>query len=432
MSTAHPLETITPMLFLPSSPRVVVDGRYEVVLPIATGGMAEVLEVRHLTTRRTFALKLLRTELRSRADLAERLRREAEALGRIDHQGVVSVVDSGVCEKHGRYLVLEKLEGRGLDGLLAARGSLGEDGALTVLRGVLSALADVHAKGLVHRDVKPANVFVATSRGGDETIKLIDFGVVGVATTGNVSRLTAAGDLLGTLAYMAPEQLLDPTRVDPRSDLYGAALVALECLGVPLETFNQVRREGRPATAALGWTSIDERVVGVLDQMLMLDPGQRPASAAAVLQALRDVPASARRLLGYEKNAVAPRDTPTSCEPAVHRQAMQEVETRRQQRRAPYVTPVRLVLTSGNADGRSEDISSGGMLVTVRGDADVSPRVIVRFALPTTGRVVSIPATTRWTRRQPGRTALGLSFDGIEPSAVEAIDAYVRYVSAET
>jgi tRNA A-37 threonylcarbamoyl transferase component Bud32 len=434
MTTAQPLHASSSIPLdlhdaARGGPRVVIDGRYEVVRPIATGGMGDVLEVRQMMTGRTYALKLLRRELRGRKDVVARLCREALALGGIDHPGVVQVVDSGACADHGPFLVVEKLEGRGLDGLLAARGSLGAAGAARILRSLAETLVDVHRRGYVHRDIKPANVFVASGRGGAEVVKLLDFGVVGRSTPGGAMRLTVAGDLLGTLGYMAPEQLMDATVADPRSDLYSLGVVVLECLGVGLDALNQVRRESRPAQAALGRTDVDPRLVALLDRLLSLDPSQRPSLAAEVVQQLGGLGAEPVRMLGGYAAPSEARDTPTHCEPAVRRRAADE-DARRRKPRAPYITPVRVMLPDGHVDGRSEDISAGGMLVLLREDLPHDGPVIVRFALPTTGHVISVAATPKWTKRQPGRIAVGLEFDELDAHASASIDAYVRYLAA--
>ncbi len=408
-----------------------VDSRYEILRPIARGGMGEIVEARHTQTGRLVVLKLLRRELAGRTDVLARIRREAKALGAIQHPNVITIFDAGFCEKNGPFLVLEKLDGRSLDGLLTARGFLGVDAAMTIFRGLAMALAEVHRQGFVHRDMKPGNVFIASSRIAGETVKLLDFGVVGQLTATTDKRLTLVGDLLGTLGYMAPEQLADITLADPRSDLYSLAIVVLECLGVGLDRLSQVRRDRHPAHALLaGRSDIPPKVLELLDDMLALVPSERPPSAEAVLNRLEGQGHPPTQVLGYAPpNPI--RDTPTSCEPASARAKPQPAEARRRALRAPYITPVRIIGSGDQIDGRTEDISASGVLVVARGEVTVEGPVIVRFALPTTGRVVAVQASPKWTREQSGRTAIGLEFLNLDPVAAEAIQSYVRFVAVE-
>ena len=408
-----------------------VDARYEILRPIARGGMGEIVEARHTQTGRLVVLKLLRRELMGRTDVLARLRREAKALGAIQHPGVITIFDAGFCEKNGPFLVLEKLDGRALDGLLTARGSLGVDAAMTIFRALATALSEVHRQGYVHRDMKPSNVFIASSRVGGEAVKLLDFGVVGELTHGTDKRLTLVGDLLGTLGYMAPEQMADITLADPRSDLYALAVVVLECLGVGLDRVSQVRRAPRPATALLTERKdVPRQAVQLLDDMLAMNPGERPSSADAVVARLDGLGHPPTQVLGYMPPAGI-RESPTQCEPASLRAKPAPVEARRKQLRAPYITPVRIIGANEQIDGRTEDISASGLLVVARGELKLEGPVIVRFALPTTGRVVAVQASPKWAREQSGRTAIGLEFLNLDPVAAEAIQSYVRFVAVE-
>lgn len=425
MTTAHPLQPSQPPRSLAAvAAEVFVDSRYEIVRAIATGGMGEIVEARHLVTGRPVVLKMVRRALRGRTDVVARMRREAAALGAMQHAGIVEIIDFGVCNHHGPFLVLERLEGRALDGLLAARGDLGAEGAMTVLRAVAAALTEVHRKGYVHRDVKPANIMVGASRGGP-SIKLLDFGVVGRSTPGTANPLTVVGDLLGTLGYMAPEQLANVTVVDPRSDLYALGVVTLECMGVGLDALVRARREARPARAALGARrDIPEHVVALLDDMIALDPHARPASAGDVIRRLGSAGDRPVDVLGYTTPRET-RDAPTHCEPALHR--TREVDSRRRQKRAPYITPVRVMIGGEHVDGRSEDVSAGGMLITIRGAMKSTGNLSIRFALPTTGRIVSVEVVPKWKREQGGITAVGVEFAALDPAMTAAIESYVEY-----
>ncbi|HEX3346123.1 MAG TPA: serine/threonine-protein kinase, partial [Polyangiaceae bacterium] len=210
----------------------VVDTRYELRRLIARGGMSLVFEAHHKFTRRAVALKLLPEELRGKRDIRGRLLREAYALTAVRHPGFVEVLDAGVCGEHGPYVVLEMLEGRTLDGILAARRRLPVADTVQVARQVCEAVAHANARGVVHRDVKPSNVFVARSEIGEETVKLIDLGVAAVAEERleeNDRKLTQAHEVVGTPEYMAPEQLWG-REIDARTDVYAIGMSLFECL----------------------------------------------------------------------------------------------------------------------------------------------------------------------------------------------------------
>ena len=155
----------------------IVDTRYELRRLIARGGMGLVFEAHHRFTRRAVALKLLPDEVRGQKEMRGRLLREAHALTAVRHPHIVEVLDAGVCAEHGPYVVMEMLDGRTLDGILAARRRLSIEDVVQVGRQVCDAVAHANSRGVVHRDLKPSNFFVARNEIGEETVKLIDLGV---------------------------------------------------------------------------------------------------------------------------------------------------------------------------------------------------------------------------------------------------------------
>ena len=198
-----------------------VDTRYELRRLIARGGMGLVFEAHHRFTRRAVALKLLPEELRGKKEIRGRLLREALALTAVRHPGFVEVLDAGVCKDHGPYVVMEMLDGRTLDGILAARTWLSVNDVVQIGRQVCDAVAHANARGVVHRDLKPSNVFIARNEIGQETVKLIDLGVAAVAEEQleqHDHKLTHAHEVVGTPEYMAPEQLWGH-EVDARTDV---------------------------------------------------------------------------------------------------------------------------------------------------------------------------------------------------------------------
>ena len=207
-------------------------------------GWGLVFESHHKFTRRVVALKLLTREMRAKKEARIRLLREAHALTTARHPNLVEVLDAGVCSEHGPYVVLEMLEGRTLDGILAARRRLPVSDAVQIARQVCDAIAHANARGVIHRDLKPSNVFIARNEIAQEVVKVIDLGVaaVGEEQAANGEQATNAYDLVGTPEYMAPEQLWGRP-VDARTDVYAIGMSLYECLTgeVPyLGTYPQV------------------------------------------------------------------------------------------------------------------------------------------------------------------------------------------------
>ena len=207
---------------------------------IGSGGMGEIVEAEHAALGRRVVIKLLHRHLGHRRDMMDRMRLEAQALGRVEHPNVVAPIDFGVNHEGRPYLVMERLRGRTLRDELAARGSLPAADAVALIAQALDGLAAVHRAGLCHRDVKPENIFVcdaATDQG--RTVKVLDLGlakVMGAAGVPPGDRRPLAPPLwptaedisLGTPRFFSPEQATGAP-VDARSDIYamGAVLYAL-------------------------------------------------------------------------------------------------------------------------------------------------------------------------------------------------------------
>ena len=198
-----------------------LDGRYRVATKIATGGTSTVY--RGLDTRldRPVALKVMDSRYSGDQQFLTRFQLEARSVARLKDPGLVAVYDQGLDGRHP-FLVMELVEGGTLRELLAERGPMPPHAVAAVLRPVLGGLAAAHRAGLVHRDVKPENVLISDE--GD--VKIVDFGLVrAVAEAG----ITSTSVILGTAAYLSPEQVKDGT-ASPRSDVYAAGIVAYELL----------------------------------------------------------------------------------------------------------------------------------------------------------------------------------------------------------
>jgi serine/threonine-protein kinase len=206
-----------------------LDARYRIDALIGTGGMGRVYRAEHTGIGRAVAIKILHNDLNHNREAAQRFQREAIASGRLDHPNIVGIYDFGVLPHGACYLVMELLEGETLGARLERDGRLPWRDALDVLRGVLLGLRHAHERGVVHRDIKPDNIYLAR-KDGDLIVKLLDFGIAKLrAGSADDPASTRAGLTVGTPAYLSPEQAVGG-EITPASDLYSATIVLYEML----------------------------------------------------------------------------------------------------------------------------------------------------------------------------------------------------------
>jgi eukaryotic-like serine/threonine-protein kinase len=204
-----------------------VSGRFGVRRLLATGGMANIYEAEDLTTARVGALKLLRPHARRSPDAVERLTREASAVARISNPHVVQTLDAGKLASGEPYVFMELLHGEPLDERLACRKRLRILEALEIAAQAAIGLCAAHAMNVLHRDVKPGNLFLSGRT--REVVKLLDFGVSKLPDR-HLRALTREGFALGTFSYMPPEQMLSAKGVDERADIYSLGVVLYQCV----------------------------------------------------------------------------------------------------------------------------------------------------------------------------------------------------------
>ncbi len=199
----------------------VLDGRYRVETSIATGGMSTVYRGLDMRLDRPVALKVMDARYAGDHQFLTRFQREARAIARLKHPGLVAIYDQGNDAAHP-FLVMELVEGGTLRELLRERGPMPPHAVVAVLRPVLGGLGVAHRAGLVHRDIKPENVLISD----DGEVKLVDFGLVrAIAEAG----ITSTSVILGTAGYLSPEQV-EGRSIGPRSDVYSAGIMAFELL----------------------------------------------------------------------------------------------------------------------------------------------------------------------------------------------------------
>jgi serine/threonine protein kinase len=211
---------------------VLLDGRYRLIERIGEGGVGAVYRAVHTAMRKTVAVKILHREYMNHPEFAGRFRREAKAASRLDNPNIVTVTDFGVSDGTA-FLVMEHLEGQSLSKLLDSS-QISIEKALYLLDQILAALSHAHQNGVIHRDLKSANVFLVPSPDGKEQVKLLDFGFAKITktqlgTSSEVSLVTQPGIVFGTPAYISPEQAT-AGEVDHRTDIYAAGVLAFEML----------------------------------------------------------------------------------------------------------------------------------------------------------------------------------------------------------
>jgi serine/threonine protein kinase len=203
-----------------------VDGKYFILRRLACGGMGSVYEARHTVVGRHFALKFLHEQYAQRSSMVQRFLREAQATSAIASEHVIGVLDYGSSDGTP-YLVMELVRGQDLRELLVEHQRLDEQRAVRIVLDACRGLALAHDRGLVHRDLKPANICITRRADGREIAKVIDFGV---AKLRDGVDLSEEGTLIGTVGYMAPEQLTDHRQLDARADIYALGVILYQAL----------------------------------------------------------------------------------------------------------------------------------------------------------------------------------------------------------
>ena len=288
-----------------------LDGRYRLDSVIARGGMATVYTATDTRLDRTVAVKVMHRALAEDPDFVARFTREAKASARVQAPEVVAVHDQGTDATTGlAYLVMEHVQGINLRQLLQQHGALAPARAVSLMVPVARALAAAHAAGLVHRDINPENVLLAD----DGRVKVADFGLARAVETSNLTQTT--GLLIGTVAYLAPEQV-DKGTADARTDVYAAGVLLWELLtGTPpyggdsplSVAYKHVHEDvPAPSTAVAG---IPPQLDALVVQATRRDPQERPADGRALLAALQELDALPTAApVATQQTLVVPRTT---------------------------------------------------------------------------------------------------------------------------
>jgi len=279
--------------------------RYRLQLRIAIGGMGEVWQAEDELILRTVAIKILKEEYLSDPDFLERFRTEARSAALVEHEGIANVYDYGE-DTGSAFLVMELVPGESLSRMLERERKLPEEQVLDIIAQTSRALAAAHARGLVHRDIKPGNLLITP----EGKVKITDFGI---ARVGDQVPLTKTGQVMGTVQYLAPEQATGKSSTSA-TDLYSLGVVAYEALAGkrPFRGENQMAiamahiNEMPPALS----DSIDPRVQNLVLSCLAKKPNQRPESGTSL--AIRAEALLREKRKGVPAKPVEPENDPVT------------------------------------------------------------------------------------------------------------------------
>ena len=354
----------------------VIDGRFEVVRAIGKGGYGDVFQAVQLSVDRQVALKVVHRHLAERTDVSQRFRREARLTSRLDHPNAVRVIDFG--DDAGLlYLVMDFVQGPTLKEHLKEHGPVSPAFAAEIVQGIASALHGAHSIGLVHRDLKPSNIILTADAGGTRPV-VIDFGLVKVfSEEPSTEDVTASHMMIGTPAYMSPENVLGKP-VDGRSDLYAVGVLLFEMLTgerpfhgeTQLELATNRLHAPAPSIGPSHPASLRELVADLLER----DPDDRVASAEELVTRLksRPVAGSTPTTLVDTDHTVAPVRGPGASRPAPANNDGNPVleapgTVRAQPAKRPSVIP-RVLLAAALV------VASLGIIMGTAGDPPAEPR----------------------------------------------------------
>jgi eukaryotic-like serine/threonine-protein kinase len=271
----------------------IVADKYDVCQLIAVGGVGAVYRARHRFTGRQVALKLLKDQFSRDGAMAERFLREAKSAAEIGHPCIIDVVDAGVDDEVGVYVAFELLEGVDLAAALKHK-TLTIGQILDVADAVLDALEAAHQAGVIHRDIKPPNIFLVSSEDQQPTVRVLDFGAAKRQHMAPEDSLTVVGTVIGTPAYMSPEQA-SAARVDPRTDVWSVGAVLFRAFAdrppftasSPSLLLACIIRDTAPSLARFR-PDLPLSLVAVIDRALQRSPELRWQSAGEMRDALRN------------------------------------------------------------------------------------------------------------------------------------------------
>jgi predicted Ser/Thr protein kinase len=274
---------LQPVIGMPA----LVDGKYRVDAVVGRGGMGAVFRARDMRLERDVAVKVVRADLVTDAESRARFQREAQIVARLQHPAIVTVFDYGSLPDGAAFLVMEFIRGEDLRHLLRREKTLAPGRAIELLTGIAFGVDAAHRAGVLHRDLKPENILLPSDGGNP---KVLDFGIAKITDTSTTTPVTHGATVVGTPAYMAPEQLRGET-LDARADVYSLGVVGYEALTgrLPFGTGSFIDIAVKQAEGAdrVTFEEIPAAIASVLRKALSLTRDTRPATAAAFANELK-------------------------------------------------------------------------------------------------------------------------------------------------
>ena len=290
MSAPQPSSGAAPSIVTPGS---VLAGKYRVVRILGQGGMGVVVEARHIGLDERVALKFLLPEHACRSETATRFQNEARAAAKLKNEHVARVADVGTLEGGEPYMEMEYLDGSDLSNLLEKQGAFSLTDAVDYIIQGCEAIAEAHSYGIVHRDMKPANLFLTRHTDGAPLVKVLDFGISKVPSGGGVEALTRTTAAMGSALYMSPEQMQQTRSVDHRTDIYALGVSLYEMLAGKqpffADTLPQLCAEiltGTPTPLRTTRPEISDHFAAVLERAYARSTAHRYQTVAEFVTAL--------------------------------------------------------------------------------------------------------------------------------------------------
>jgi serine/threonine protein kinase len=305
---------------------LLLDKRYRIIRLLGEGGMGSVHLAEHVGLNKRVAVKFLHLELAGQDDVVKRFDQEAKVAASIRHKNIIEVYDVGLSADGDPFLVMEYLEGESLAGLMKRTGPMDVAAACAVMEPVLNALTAANRQGIIHRDLKPENIFLAHQPHEPPVVKIIDFGLSKITTNSPDISCTQTGSILGTPAYMSPEQARGGHNIDHRTDLYSLGTMLFEMLTGALpyagsnftEFFAKLLTE-EPRAPRDVYPAFPVEAEPILRKALRKNPDERFQSAEEMLEALKTLPGFDQRderlallSLGMSKSTFAAGDLGTN------------------------------------------------------------------------------------------------------------------------
>lgn len=308
-------------------------GQYTLEEKLGEGGMGVVYRAKHAMLHRPTAVKFLDAAKTNEKSIA-RFEREVQLTSQLNHPNTIAIYDYGRTPEGVFYYAMEYLDGINLEELVARHGTQPEGRVIHILKQVCGSLAEAHSIGLIHRDVKPANILLNVRGGMFDVVKLLDFGLVKETESASSGLVTKIGGVVGTPLYMSPEAFKSPDKVDARSDLYAVGAVGYFLLtGTPLyfgdsviDILNHQVKTAPEPIAQRGGQPVSVELEQLLLRCLAKSAADRPASANELITALDQLPTAGSwtdsdahhwwRRYVPDLSAVAATNTPNSAEMA--------------------------------------------------------------------------------------------------------------------